>query len=77
MIFPVPTAIGSGIHYIVQNLIDLTSSTTEADVFNGKIHKKYHYLIALGAEQYCYTRRQQDAKAQEAKSRFMLALFGD
>jgi len=75
MIFPAPKAIGSGIHYIVQNLIDITSTTTEADMFNGKIHKKYHYLIALGAEQYCYTRRALKNEALEAKNRFMSALF--
>lgn len=77
MIFPAPTVIGSGIHYIVQNLIDLTSTTEEADVFNGKIHKKYHYLISLGAEQYCFTRRQQEEKAMNAKNKFLSALFGD
>ena len=40
--------------YVVQNLIDLTASTAESDVFNGKIHKKYHPLIALGAERLSY-----------------------
>lgn len=77
MIFPAPTVIGTGIHYIVQNLIDLTSSTTEADVFNGKIHKKYHYIIPLGAEQYCYIRRGMKAEAQEAESRLLKKIFGD
>lgn len=49
MIFPVPTAttIGDIKMYVVQNLIDITASTAEDDIFNGKIHKKYHYLIAL------------------------------
>jgi len=73
MIFPVPTAtsIGDIRMYVVQNLIDLTASTAETDVFNGKIHKKYHPLIALGAEQYCYIRRTLKNEAQEAETRFL------
>lgn len=73
MIFPIPTAtsIGDIRMYVVQNLIDLTASTAETDVFNGKIHKKYHPLIALGAEQYCYIRRTLKNEAQEAETRFL------
>lgn len=73
MIFPVATATTVWTYklYVVQNLIDLTESTAETDVFNGKIHKKYHPLIALGAEQYCYARREQKDKAQEAETRFL------
>ena len=49
MVFPFPTTltVGNIRMYIIQNLIDLTTSTAEADVFNGKVHKKYHPLIAL------------------------------
>lgn len=77
MIFPVATATTVWTYklYVVQNLIDLTASTAETDVFNGKIHKKYHPLIALGAEEYCYIRRQQKQEAQEARNRFLSALF--
>ena len=77
MIFPVPTAttIGDIKIYWVQNLIDLTSSTAETDVFNGKIHKKYHPLIALGAEQFYFVRNRQLDKAQEAEIRFHGKLF--
>lgn len=77
MIFPVPTAstVGYIRMYIIQNLIDLTASTAESDIFNGKIHKKYHPLIALGAEQYGYQRRQMFDKAQESEIRFHWKLF--
>lgn len=77
MIFPVPTAttIGDIKMYVVQNLIDLTASTAETDVFNGKIHKKYHPLIALGAEQYAYIRRNLKQDSQEAEARFHWKLF--
>mgnify|MGYP006977221529 FL=1 len=79
MIFPTPTAttIGDIKLYVVQNLIDLTASTAEADVFNGKIHKKYHSLIALGAEQFAFIRRQLKNDAQEAEARFNGKLFGE
>lgn len=79
MIFPAPTAttIWDIKMYVVQNLIDLTASTAEADVFNGKIHKKYHSLIALGAEQFAFIRRQLKNDAQEAEARFNGKLFGE
>lgn len=79
MIFPVPTALTVGYikMYIIQNLIDLTASTTEDDIFNGKIPTKYHPLIALGAEQYSYQRRQMFDKAQESEQRFHGKLFGE
>lgn len=79
MIFPVATATTTGYirMYIIQNLIDLTASTAETDVFNGKINKKYHTLIALGAEQYSYQRRQMFDKAQESEARFHWKLFGE
>jgi hypothetical protein len=78
MIFPVPTAttIGDIRMYVVQNLIDITSSTAEADIFNGKIHKKYHPLIELGARQYAYERRQLKEDAEQARQKFMVELFG-
>ena len=77
MIFPVPTAttLGTIRIYGIQNLIDLTASTTEWDVFNGKIHKKYHPLISLGAEQYWHIRARNEAKSQEAEARFHWKLF--
>ncbi len=77
MIFPVPTALTVGYikMYIIQNLIDLTATTTEDDIFNGKIPTKYHSLIALGAEQYSYQRRQMFDKAQESEQRFHGKLF--
>lgn len=77
MIFPVPTAttIWDIKMYVVQNLIDITADTEEADIFNGKVHKKYHYLIALWAEQYSYIRRNLKQEAQEAEARFHGKLF--
>ncbi len=79
MIFPVPTALTVGYikMYIIQNLIDITSATLEDDIFNGKIPTKYHPLIALGAEQYGYQRRQMFDKAQESEQRFHGKLFGE
>ena len=57
-IYPTPTDDVSIIRHSVANgLIDLTSSVTEANVFNGKIQAKYHYIIALGAREYGYLRR--------------------
>jgi len=76
MIFPAPIVVGSGKHYIIQNLIDITASTAEADIFNGKIHKKYHPLIELGARQYGYERRQLKEDAEQARQKFMVELFG-
>ena len=75
MIFPAPVEIGTYKLYGVQNLIDITTDTTEANMFNGKVPKKYHYIITLGAEQYCYIRREQNDKAQEAEIRFHRKLF--
>lgn len=77
MIFPVPTAttIWDIKIYWVQNLIDLTALTDEDDVFNWKIHKKYHPLIVLWAEQYWYVRNKQLDKSQEAEWRFHGKLF--
>ena len=48
-IFPTPyKSVTNGIKQrVVQNLIDLTSGTAEADIFNGKIHVNNHYFIAL------------------------------
>jgi hypothetical protein len=57
--------------YVVQNLIDLTASTAESDVFNGKIHKKYHPLIALGAEQFAFIRRQLRTMPKKQKQGLM------
>lgn len=77
MIFPVPTAttIWDIKMYVVQNLIDITADTAEDDIFNGKVHKKYHYLIALWAEQYSYIRRNLKQESQEAETRFHGKLF--
>jgi hypothetical protein len=78
MIFPVPTAttIWDIKMYVIQNLIDITADTAEADIFNGKIHKKYHPLIELGARQYGYERRQLKEDAEQARQKFMVELFG-
>lgn len=77
MIFPSPVATWTGKYYAVQNLIDITSSTTEANIFNGRIHKKYHYIIAIGAEQYAYRRLKLEQEEANANARFMKALFWD
>ena len=74
-IYPAPTDGVSIIRHSVANgLIDLTSSVTEANVFNGKIQAKYHYIIALGAREYGYLRRGLQTEAQLAEAKFQRAL---
>lgn len=74
-IYPAPTDGVSIIRHSVANgLIDLTSSVTEANVFNGKIAAKYHYIIALWAREYWYLRRGLQQEAQLAESKFQRAL---
>jgi hypothetical protein len=62
---------------VVQNLIDLTSGTTEANIFNGKIHANNHYFIALGAFEHIYRQRQLENDAVNARRVFLSKLYGD
>lgn len=74
-IYPAPTDGVSIIRHSVANgLIDLTSTTTEANIFNGKIQSKYHYIIALGAREYGFLRRNLQNEAQLAEAKFQRVL---
>jgi hypothetical protein len=57
-------------HYAAHNLIDLTSSVSASDVFNGKISSKYHYLVPMGARFYAYIRRTLPNEATQAENEF-------
>jgi len=79
LIFPKPinAVTGGGKMRVVQNLIDLTSGTTEANIFNGKIHANHHYFIALGAFEHIYRQRQLENDAVNARRVFLSKLYGD
>ena len=78
-IFPTPfKSVTNGIKQrVVQNLIDLTSGTAEADIFNGKIHGNNHYFIAIGAFEHVYRQRQLENDAVNARKTFLDKLYGD
>ena len=78
-IFPTPfKSVTNGIKQrVVQNLIDLTAGTAEADIFNGKIHVHNHYFIALGAFEHVYRQRQLENDAVNARNTFLAKLYGD
>ena len=78
-IFPTPfKSVTNGIKQrVVQNLIDLTSGTAEADIFNGKIHVNNHYFIALWAFEHVYRQRQLENDAVNARNTFLAKLYGD
>lgn len=70
-IYPTPTDGVSIIrHYASNNLIDLTSTASESNVFNGKISSKHHYLIPLWARYYGFIRRSKINEAVEADNEF-------
>lgn len=62
---------------VVQNLVDLTSTTTEANIFNGKIHANNHYFIALGTFEHIYRQRQLENDAVNARRVFLSKIYGD
>jgi len=78
-IFPTPfKSVTNGIKQrVVQNLIDLTSGTAEADIFNGKIHVNNHYFIALWAFEHVYRQRQLENDAVNARRVFLSKIYGD
>lgn len=78
-IFPTPfKSVTNGIKQrVVQNLIDLTAGTAEADIFNGKIHVNNHYFIALWAFEHVYRQRQLENDAVNARNTFLNKLYGD
>lgn len=78
-IFPTPITArtNGGKMRVVQNLIDLTSGTTEANIFNGKIHANNHYFIALGAFEHIYRQRQLENDAVNARRVFLSKIYGD
>jgi hypothetical protein len=79
IIFPKPkTAVTEGLKMrVVQNLVDLTSGTTESNIFNGKIHTNNHYFIALGAFEHIYRQRQLENDAVNARRVFLSKIYGD
>lgn len=78
-IFPTPTksVTNGGKERVVQNLIDLTSSTTEANIFNGKIHANNHIFIAYWAMEHIYRQRKLENDAVNARRVFLSKLYGD
>jgi hypothetical protein len=79
LIFPKPinSVTGCGKMRVVQNLIDLTSSTAESAIFNGKIHANHHYFIALGAFEHIYRQRKLENDAITARKVFLSKIYGD
>ena len=77
LIFPKPinAVTGGGKMRVVQNLIDLTSGTTEANIFNGKIHANHHYFIALGAFEHIYRQRKLENDAITARKVFLSKIY--
>lgn len=78
-IFPAPTIsrTNGAKMRVVQNLIDLTSWTTESAIFNGRIHANNHYFIALGAFEHIYRQRQLENDAVNARRVFLNKLYWD
>lgn len=78
-IFPTPTksVTNGGKMQVVQNLKDLSSGTLETEIFNGKIHKNYHNLIAFGAMEHIYRQRKLENDAINARKVFLNKLYGD
>lgn len=78
-IFPTPTkaATNGAKMRVVQHLVDLTSATTEVNIFNGKIHANNHYFIALGAFEHIYRQRQLENDAVNARRVFLAKIYGD
>lgn len=78
-IYPTPlqSVAWGGRMRVVQNLIDITSGTTEANIFNGKIHKNNHTFIAFGARSYILQHLGRTEEAQVARQQFLTMLFGD
>lgn len=70
-VYPVPTDGVSVIrHYAIRNLVDLTASTAETDVFNGKLPITAHQAIVFGARYYSFVRLGDSAKASQAMAEF-------
>lgn len=70
-IYPAPTDGVSIIrHSASRNLVDLTASTAEADVFNGRLPKSCHYAIAMGARRFAFLRQRREDSAEKARSDF-------
>lgn len=78
-IFPTPNkaVTAGGKIRVVQHLIDLTSGTTEANIYNGRIHPNYHYFIALGAMEHIYRQRKLENDSITARNVFLSKLYGD
>lgn len=70
-IYPVPTDGVSVIrHYVTRNLIDLTATTAESGVFNGKFPISCHHSIVYGARYQAFLRQGDSAKASQAMAEF-------
>jgi hypothetical protein len=77
-IFPTPTvAVSEWIKiYWIKNLIDITESTTEVNIFDWKIPTEYHYIVPLYIRYMYYMSRWVDFKQDtiSAKADFDIAL---
>ncbi len=76
-IYPTPTKAGTFRMRVVQNLVDLTNTTTSANIFNGKIHANNHVFIAYGAREYIFQHLWQQEMANNARNDFLVKLYGD
>lgn len=70
-IYPTPTeAVTDWLKvYGIKNLIDIDENTTEANIFGGKIHKEYFYIIALYMRYMYYMSRGVDFKADKIEAK--------
>ena len=78
-IFPTPlvSRTNGGKQFVVQNLKDLSSGTLETEIFNGKINKMFHNLIAFGAMEHIYRQRKLENEAKNARQVFLTKLYWD
>lgn len=56
--------------YGIKSLADVVATTTEADLFGGKIPFKYYYLISDWMMQYIYKNRGKEVEATNARREF-------
>lgn len=71
-IYPAPTkAVVKGLKmYGIKTLADITATTTEAEMFGGKIPLKYYYIISDGMGQFIRRIQGQTAEAEQLRQIF-------
>lgn len=71
-IYPYPKeSVTDGIKYYgIKSLVDITATTTEADMFGGKIPVKYYYMISEGMKQFIFTAKGLPNESEWAKNIF-------